>query len=413
MKFSRTLGVPGRWLGTHTWPRRGAYAVVAIAIFVLGTGYGDGSLHIGKAGAYGVTVASNLPANLDYSTVNQVYQSLKANYDGNLSESQLLDGLKHGLATSTNDPYTVYFTATEAKSFNNELNNSFSGIGAQLGEDSTGDLEVIAPISGLPADKAGIKAQDLIATINGQSTTGMSVDDAVNKIRGPKGTKVTLQIVRDKTQALTFTITRDDITLPSVTTKILSGNVGYMQISTFADDTTDLSQKAADTFKSDNVKGIILDLRDDPGGLLDAAVHVSSLWLPANQTVLQEKRGNTVVQTYNALGGDELNGIPTVILINGGSASASEITTGALHDNHDAYVIGEKSYGKGVVQQLINFKDGSQLKVTVASWYRPDGENINHKGITPDKTVTISASDEAAGTDTQLQAAEAYLAAHQ
>ena len=377
---------------------------------MLGIGFGDGRLHIGPLGAYGVQVTKGLPSQLDYSTVNDVYQSLKANYDGNLTESQLLDGLKHGLAAATNDPYTVYFTAAEAKNFNNELNNSFSGIGAELGEDSSGDLEVIAPISGLPADKAGIKAQDLIATINGQTTAGMSVDDAVNKIRGAKGTKVTLQIVRDKTQALTFTITRDNITLPSVTTKVLPGNIGYMQISTFADDTTGLSQKAADTFKADNVKGIILDLRDDPGGLLDAAVNVSSLWLPQGQLVLQEKRGNTVVQSYQALGGDELNGIPTVILIDGGSASASEITTGALHDNHDAYVIGVKSYGKGVVQQLVNFRDGSQLKVTIASWYRPDGANINHKGITPDKTVTISSADAAAGNDTQLQAAEAYLA---
>jgi len=382
--------------------------VLLVAVFMLGLNFGNGRLSVNVP--WGTkSVAGNLPSSLNYTTVNQVYQSLKSNYDGKLTQTQLLDGLKHGLAEAANDPYTVYFTPQEAKGFNDELNNSFSGIGAQLGQDSNGNLEIIAPIAGLPADKAGLKAQDVITSINGTSTSGLSVDAAVNKIRGPKGSKVTLQIVRG-TQTLNFTITRDNITLPSVTTKILPGNIGYMQISTFAEDTTSLSQKAADQFKKDNVKGIVLDLRDDPGGLLDAAVHVSSLWLPQGQKILDEKRGTTVVSTNSALGGDELHGIPTVVLINSGSASASEITAGALHDNRAAYLIGQKSYGKGVVQQLINFGDGSQLKVTVASWYRPDGQNINHLGITPDKNVNLSDADAKAGNDPQLQAAEAYLA---
>lgn len=402
--------VPKRYPRRHKWLRRGAVVGLVVVALLVGIGVGDGRIPLPALSALGQKqVATGLPARLDYDSVNEVYKALKLNYDGQLTQTQLEDGLKHGLAAAANDPYTVFFTAKEAKAFSDQLNNSFSGIGAQLGQDSNGNLEVIAPITGLPADKAGIKAQDLIASINGESTTGMSVDTAVSKIRGPKGTTVTLQVVRGHKEALTFKITRDDITLPSVKTKILDGNIGYVQISTFANDTTDLMQKAADQFKQQQVKGIIVDLRDNPGGLLDAAVHVSSLWLPQNQLVLQEKRGGEVVQSYQALGGDELNGIPTVILINGGSASASEITAGALHDNHAAYLIGEKSYGKGVVQQLINFGDGSQLKVTVASWYRPNGQNINKKGITPDKVVTISDSDAKAGNDTQLQAAQAYL----
>ena len=395
----------------RVWIKRAALVAVIIVVFSLGQAVGDGMINVNWPWK-NQSVNGDLPDQLDYTSVNEVYQALKANYDGKLTETQLTDGLKHGLAASTNDPYTVFFTAKEAKTFNNELNNSFSGVGAQLGQDSDGNLEIIAPIAGLPADKAGLKAQDIITSINGTSTSGMSVDEAVNKIRGAKGTKVTLEVVRNHNQPLTFTITRDNIVLPSITTKTLNGNIGYMQISTFADDTNDLAQKAADKFLADHDKGIIIDLRNNPGGLLDSAVHVSSLWLPAGQTVLTEKRGNTVVQTYAAMGGNELNGIPTVVLINGGSASASEITTGALHDNKAAYVIGEKSYGKGVVQQLINFKDGSQLKVTVASWYRPNGQNINHKGITPDKIVKISDADAKEGTDTQLQAAEYYLANH-
>ena len=390
------------------WISRAVIALVVIGAFELGLAIGGGSIKV-PGTHQNQAVASGLPARLDYNTVNQVYQALKDNYDGQLTETQLEDGLKHGLAQATHDPYTVYFTAKEAKDFTDELNNSFSGIGAQLGQDKDGNLEIIAPIDGLPADKAGLKAKDIIVSINGESTSGMSVDDAVSKIRGKKGTTVKLQVVRNKAQPLEFTVTRDDITLPSVKTKTLDGNIGYIQISTFANDTVDLTQKAADQFKNQNVKGIVLDLRNDPGGLLDAAVKVSSLWLPSGKNILQEKRGNTVVNSYSATGGNELNGIPTVVLVNGGSASASEITAGALHDNKAAYLIGEKSYGKGVVQQLINLGDGSQLKVTVASWYRPNGQNINKKGITPDKTVKLSDDDAQAGTDTQLQAAQTYL----
>jgi carboxyl-terminal processing protease len=390
------------------WPRRLGQLVIVLVIFAAGIGVGNGMLSIHHTRG----VAGNLPTKPDYTTVNQVYKSLVDNYDGKLTETQLENGLKHGLATSTNDPYTEYFTPQEAKKFNEQLNNQFSGIGAELGQDSDGNLQVIAPIAGTPAAQAGLLAQDLVAAINGTSTSGMSVDAAVNKIRGPAGTKVTLQIVRNKTTPLTLTITRQNITVPSVNTKILDGNIGYMQISTFANDTTGLAQKAANQFKQQHVKGIVLDLRNDPGGLLDAAVHVSSLWLPQGKLILQEKRGNTVTQTYQATGGNVLNGIPTVVLTNGGSASASEITAGALHDNKAAYVIGQKSYGKGVVQQLINFRDGSQLKVTVASWFRPDGQNINKKGINPDQTVKPADGDKVGGADAQLQAAENYLSSH-
>src|SRR5581483_3994393 len=257
--------------------------------------------------------------------------------------------------------------------------------------------------------------------INSTSTAGMSIDDAVNLIRGPQGSTVKLQIIRGGIQTLTISIVRQNINLPSVTTKTLNGNIGYMQITTFANDTNNLAAKAASSFASSHVKGIILDLRNNPGGLLDAAIHVSSLWLPGGSKVLDEKRGSQVVNSYSALGDDTLKGIPTVVLINEGSASASEITAGALHDNRAAYVMGQKSYGKGVVQDIVCItgqtnSDGScpadELKVTIASWYRPDGENINHKGINPDKTINLSPTDQSSGNDPQLTAAEAYLAAH-
>jgi carboxyl-terminal processing protease len=383
-------------------------AIVLLGVFSLGVNVGNGALGVGKGSKNSLN--KSLPAQPDYSSINKVYDSLKNNYDGKLTEQQIEDGLKHGLAESANDPYTVYFTQKEAKDFNDQLNNSFAGIGARLSKDSDGYLVIGEAIAGYPADKAGLKAQDIIAKIDGHDATKLTLDDAITKIRGPVGTTVKLQVVRDKAQTLDFSITRQEIKLPSVTTKVLDGNIGYIQVTSFADDTTGLAQKAANDLKDKKVKGIILDLRDDPGGLLTAAEDVSSLWLPEGKTILQEKRGTTVEDTGYASGNDVLKGIPTVVLINGGSASASEITAGALHDNKAAYIIGEKSYGKGVVQQLISFKDGSQLKVTVASWYRPNGQNINKKGIQPDQTVKLTADDAKASNDTQLKAAQAYLA---
>jgi len=393
----------------NKWTLVGGAAFV-VAVFIFGLEVGNGSLQLNFLSSV-KSENQSLPSQLNYSTVNQVYNVLKQNYNGKLTATQLLNGLKEGLAEATGDPYTEYFSPSEAKNFNNELNNSFSGIGVELGKDSNGNLIVISPINGFPAQAAGLKPQDIITSINGQSTSNMSLDVAANDIRGAQNTKVTLGIVRDQAQTLTITIIRQNIQLPSVTSKILPNNVGYIQISSFSDDTATLATKAAEQFKQANVKGIILDLRGNPGGLLNAAVSVSSLWLPTNDMVVQEK-GTVGDVIYNATGGDVLNGIPTVVLINNGSASASEITAGALHDNGLAWLIGVKSFGKGVVQQLINFSNGSELKVTVASWYRPNGQNINHQGITPDQVVNMNDANVGTSSDTQLTAAEVYLAAH-
>lgn len=385
--------------------KRVGMLLAAAAIFFVGVGFGNGRIRLAGTGGQN----NNLPSKLDYSSVDEVYSVLKDNYDGKLTEDQLLNGIKAGLADATKDPYTEYFTPAEAKNFESQLNNSFSGIGAELGKDKNGNIQIVAPIAGFPADKAGVKAQDVIAAINKQSTSGMSVDEAVTKIRGKAGTSVTLSLVRGGAQQLDVVITRQNITVPSVSHQVLDGNIGYIRITTFADDTSGLIDKAAIELKQAGVKSIILDLRDNPGGLLSAAIHVSSKWLTPGTEILQEKRGSIVTETYKAEGDDTLRGIPTVVLVNGGSASASEITAGALHDNKAATLIGEKSYGKGVVQQLIDLKNGAQLKVTVASWYRPNGQNINHKGITPDQKVGLSDTDAAAGNDTQKTAAINFL----
>ena len=381
--------------------------IIFAGFFTLGIFWGDGRIPNGIEDLLNPSNANNLPASINYSALQQEYDLIKQNYDGKLTAQQLQQGAEAGLANATGDPYTEYFSPSEAKNFNNQLNNTFTGIGAVLGV-SNGNIVIISPVSGFPADKAGIQPGDVISSINGTSTSGMNIDTAVNDIRGAAGTKVTLGIIRNG-QHLSFTITRATITVPSVSTKIINGNIGYMQIITFANDTSSLAQNAANMFKSKGVKAIILDLRDNPGGLVDAAINVSSLWLQSGKSIMIQKHDNQVVNTYTSTGNDILNGIPTVVLINGGSASASEITSASLHDNGAAYLIGQKSFGKGTEQQLVPLFDGSELKVTIAHWYTPKNVSIEYKGITPDQTINLGPNQANTSSDSQLNAAIQYL----
>lgn len=404
----RNSGVDGE--ASSRWPgiagKAAAGLLVAIFVFSLGVGVGDGRISISNKSANG----STSPNQLNYTSVDQVYDKLRENYDGNLDSTKLLDGMKKGLAEATGDPYTEYFTADEAKQFTEQVNGGgFSGIGAELGQDKDKNLVVVAPIDGTPAAKAGIKPQDIISAIDGKTTTGLSTDEAVSKIRGKKGTKVTLTVIRDHSQQLNIDIVRDDIRVPSVDSKVINDNIGYMRINTFGDDTGELAAQQAKDLKDKGVKGIVLDLRGNPGGEVDSAVKVASLWMPQGKLVMQAKRGSQVLDTYTANGNNILQGIPTAVLINEGSASASEIVTSALHDNSGARVIGTKSYGKGVMQGLEQLPGGAELKVTIARWYRPNGQNIDHKGITPDQNVELKDSDVSAGQDPQQDAAVQYV----
>ena len=379
----------------------GGATFAAVLIFALGIAVGNGQISFSSASSQN----KSLPAQLDYRSVNQLYSVIRENYDGKLTEEQLLDGIKSGLAQATGDPYTEYFNKKDAQEFNQQLEGSFTGIGAELGQDEDKNLIVVAPIDGFPADKAGVRAKDAIVSIDGKSTSGMSIDDAVKKIRGESGTKVELELVRDRKETLKLTITRAEIKIPSVEWNITDDNIGYMKITQFSDDTTTLATQAAQEFRDKDVKGIVLDMRDNPGGLLSAAVDVSSLWLPKGTTVLQEKRDGKVVRTYSATGNDILKGIKTTVLINGGSASASEITAGALLDNKAATLIGEKSFGKGSVQQIQPLPDGAEVKITIARWYRPNGQNIDKKGIEPSKKIELTDDDYAQDRDPQKDAA--------
>jgi carboxyl-terminal processing protease len=391
------------------WFAVGFISVLIItAVFVSGIQFGRGAWTVNFVFKTTVPANKTLPDRLDYSGVNDVYQALKSKYDGKLDLNALMTGMKKGLVDAAGDPYTTYLDTTEAKDFKEQLNGSFDGIGAELSKQGN-NIIVISPISGYPAEKAGLKSKDIIAEIDGQDASGLSVDEAVKRIRGAKGTSVKLTIIRDGQQRLDITIVRDTITIPSVEYKILDDNLGYIKISRFSDDTVGLVDKAAAEFKLKPVKGIILDLRNDPGGYLNTAVSVSNQWLKDGQLILEEKRADKVVQSFSAQGDGQLVGIPTVILINEGSASASEITAGALKDNKAATIIGVTSFGKGSVQEFDSFKGGDVLKVTVARWYTPSGKNIDKEGIEPNFKVILTDEDLKNNNDKQLEAAKSQL----
>lgn len=377
--------------------------IILVAVFFGGWLFGAGQVNL-KANR--TSTQKNLPSNLNYADVERVYDELRANYDGELDINKLMDGLKQGLVSASGDPYSEYLSPEQATEFSGQLNGTFEGIGAYLGKNDQGNVIVISPVDGFPAKKAGLQPRDVIVEINGEDATAYSVDQAVDKIRGPKGTNVKLRIIRNEKEDLSFDIKREEINIPSVESKVIDNKIGYIKISRFGDDTAELSRQAAEKFKADGVTKVILDLRGNPGGYLDAAVDVSSLWLK-NNVVLTERRDGVTIKTYKSRGSAPLLGVPTVVLIDEGSASASEIVAGALKDNNAASLVGVKSFGKGSVQQPQTLENGGILKVTVARWYTPGGKNIDKQGIQPDKTVDISVDDIKAGRDPQLDAAKA------
>ena len=331
-----------------------------------------------------------LSQNIDFGQVEKTYDILKTKFDGKLDSAKLQDGLQKGLVDAAGDPYTVFLSQKEAEEFNSDLNGEFSGIGAELGKRDQ-KLVVMAPLEGQPAKKAGVRAGDIIAKIGDEEATNFTIDQAVNKIRGKAGTDIKLSLIRGD-ELIELTITRASISIPSVKSEILEGNIGYLQLSRFSDDTTELATKAAQDFKAKNVKGIVLDVRNNGGGLLSTAVDVSSLWLN-DKIVVSEKEGGKTTNVLRTGNNPILEGIPTKMLINEGSASASEILAGALRDNGAAELVGTKSFGKGSVQELVDLPGGAKLKVTVARWFTPKDKNIDKAGIEPSVKVELTPED--------------------
>ena len=345
----------------------------------------------------------------------KAWNALNANYVITHASSTLpttkerLFGAISGLANSYGDPYTVFLPPKEAKQFADTISGSFAGVGMEI-DIKNSVLTVIAPLKGTPAEAAGIKAGDQIMTIDGKSTDGVAVDVAVSEIRGPVGTTVALTIVRDG-KPMDIKIVRETIQVPETDDGLdTKSGVYHIALYEFTANSADLFNQAFTRFKASGSKKLVIDLRGDPGGYLDAAVDIASHFIPKGATIVTEDfDGKEASSPHISLGYNDVPvGTKIVVLIDGGSASASEILAGAFQDTHIATIIGTKSFGKGSVQTLLDL-DGGALKITVARWITPDGHWIMGNGITPDITVPVTDADITAKNDVQMKRAIQFL----
>ena len=340
---------------------------------------------------------------LDTEVMKEAYRQLAANYDGDLDANKLSDGAARGMVKAVGDDYTTFLDKEEAAEFNKSLNGEVSGIGAEIGVRNL-QPTVLRVLDDSPAKKAGLKTGDIFVAVNGTSVAGETASGVADKVTGEAGTTVKLTMRRGS-ESLDFSITRAQISDPSVRWSV-SDDIGVLTISRFDDNTGSLARKAAKEFIDKGVKGVIVDLRNNGGGYLTAAQEVASLWLDNGKTVVTEKSRGQVTETVKASGNPTLKGKKTVVLVNSSSASASEIVAGALKDYQAATLVGEKTFGKGTVQKVINLSDDRIIKVTVARWYTPQDRNITKEGIQPNQTVKMSSDDNNAGRDPQMARAK-------
>lgn len=361
--------------------------VLALALFFFG-GFALGKKDLKNQNENIVAVGSP-----DISQVWNTWKILKDKYYGELDIKKQIYGLEAGLVSSLGDPYTVFMEPKENKQFLNDLSGELEGIGAEL-EIKNQMLTVVAPLDNSPAEKAGLKAKDIVYKVDGEEVGKMTFSDAISKIRGKEGTPVTLTIIREGgNKPIEVKINRAKITIKSVTYNIDKNKIATIKISQFGDDTTDLLKKAAEDLAKQNLKGIIIDLRNNPGGYLDAAVDASSLFIDNGKTITWEKSKDGKEKEIKTTLDPVLKKFKTVVLINGGSASGSEIMAGSLKDYKQATLVGEKSFGKGSVQEIENLPDGSAVRVTVAKWLTPNKTMINGDGIKPDIEIKLTDED--------------------
>jgi len=323
--------------------------------------------------------------------------------ENEVSDQDLFYGALSGLIKSLDDPYSVFLDPQETTEFKNELSGSFEGVGMEIGI-KNGLLTVISPLEGSPAEQAGLKSGDIILKIDDEDTSEMSLDMAVSNIRGPQGTEVVLTIMEKNGENLRdVTIVRNVIVVQSVTWEIIEDNLAYIKIVHFNNDTHKDFEKIANEILLSDIDGIILDLRGNPGGYLDTAVDIAGEFVD-NKLILTEDFGDEV-REYVSEPGAKLQDYELAVLVNFGSASASEILAGAMQDYSRGTIIGEQTFGKGSVQDYEQFSDGSSLKLTVAKWLTPNGHNIDDQGITPDIEVELTEDDYNNDLDPQLNAA--------
>lgn len=343
-----------------------------------------------------------------WNTINEKYPSANK-----ITDQERVYGAISGLASSLNDPYSVFFAPDEAKSFEDEIAGNFDGIGMEVGmKDKI--LTVIAPLKNTPAYRADIKSGDKILKINKKITTGLSIEEAIKLIRGPKGTPVTLTIFREGLQQpKDITIVRDTIDIPTLDTEVRKDGIFVIKLYSFSANSANLFRNAMKEFVDSGKDKLLLDLRGNPGGYLDAAVDISSWFLKEGKTVVTEDYGNNrTAEVFRSKGYDIFTDkLKFAILIDGGSASASEILAGAMQDNGRAKLVGSQSFGKGSVQEVVKITGDTILKITVAKWLTPNGTSISEKGLTPDYIVENTQKDFEAKKDPQLDKAVELLLA--
>jgi len=363
------------------------------------------------SGLYRQDKQGHLSSDIDFSLFWQTWDVVKDNYvdQDKLTDKQMFYGALKGLVSSLDDPYTIFMNAEEAKLFNEDLTGVFSGIGAEVGLRNE-VITIIAPLAETPAELAGLRPGDKIYAIDKQSTAGLTVDEAVKKIRGDKGTAVTLTIARNGDKLRDITIVRDIIIVKSVKTSYDQKSGLYtIVINNFNTDTEPLFQAAVQDIQQKKPRGLILDLRNNPGGYLDSAVAIASYWINDGVVVNEQFANQTKLQPQNSRGIAALADLKTVVIINQGSASASEIVAGALMDYGKATAVGQTTYGKGSVQMIRNLPDGSMVKITTAKWLTPKGTSINDKGIEPNIKVELTEEDFNKDLDPQMVKARQIL----
>jgi len=370
--------------------------LILIIIFTLGVFLGNNFAERagnGEVKNKDAEQAVYLERDVDFRMFWQVWNIvLEKFYDQPVSETRLFYGALQGMVASLEDPYTVFFTPDEADEFAKDLEGQFEGIGAEIGIKHD-MLTIIAPVPESPAERAGLRPGDKVLAIDGLDTTGITVDRAVSLIRGEAGTEVVLTIWREESEdTFDVVITRGKIDMVSVRTTTREDGIAYLEIFSFAEDTEDLFEEAVDEIIDSGARAIILDLRGNSGGYLQSAVDVAGHWIGEQLiTVERDSEGNETV--FYGEGRPRLADIPTVVLVNRGTASGSEILAGALRDYDLAILVGEKTFGKGSVQEMEILKDGSAVKVTVAEWLTPNGFSFNEEGIVPDYEIEYGEDD--------------------
>jgi carboxyl-terminal processing protease len=400
---------------------RERYTQTLISILVAGTLFAAG-FFIGKKNSL-----NNLPArflnatttveNADMSPFWKAWQTLDEKFAPSstttppVSSQDKIWGSIQGLAGSYGDPYTVFFPPTEHKSFEEEINGAFGGVGMEIGIQD-GVLTVVAPLKGTPAEAAGVKAGDKIISIENKSASNMTTDEAIKLIKGEPGTSISITFYRSGVQEpIVKNLTRATIEIPTVNTKLLPEGVFVIELYSFSANSPNLFRGALREFVQSGSDKLVLDLRNNPGGYLEAALDMASWFLPTGKVVVTEDfGGKKEPKIYRSKGYDVFTDrLKFAILVNEGSASASEILAGALREYNKAVLVGQKTFGKGSVQELISVTSDTSLKITVAHWFTPLGKSISENGLAPDIEVKLTPENTKGGKDPQMDAAVKYL----